>query len=135
MPRVAGINVVAVAVAAIAFYAIGFLWYGVSFQQAWMALKGLTPESGAGHEWKMALGPVMPIVTVIAIAMVFKWKGGSIDVVQGALKALALCVGFAIPVIAYNFVYALDPFRLFMIDASHLLVAYAISGAILGAFR
>ncbi len=135
MPRVAGINVVAVGVAAVAFYLVGVLWYALLFQQIWMELSRLTPADTEGEGWKMALGPIMAIVSVVAIALVYKWKGGSFDVVQGALKAVVLCAGFALPVVAFGYVYAAEPFALFLIDASHLLVAYALSGAILGAFR
>lgn len=135
MPRVAGINVVGVAVAAVAFYAVGFLWYGVFFGELWMSFTGLTEDDAAGHMWKMALGPITPVVSAIAIAVVFKWKGGSFDVVRGALTAAALGIGFAIPVILYDYVYALEPVGLFLLDSSHLLVAYLVAGGVLGAFR
>src|SRR5262245_30322781 len=35
MPRIAGFNVVAVAVAAIAFYAVGMVFYGFVFMETW----------------------------------------------------------------------------------------------------
>ena len=35
MPRVAGLNVVAVLVAAVAFYAVGMVFYGFAFMEVW----------------------------------------------------------------------------------------------------
>ena len=70
---VAGDNWLAVLAAAVAIYAIGFLIYGALFSKLWLSLSGYTHEQLKPHRWKMALSPVMPILTAIGLALVLKW--------------------------------------------------------------
>ncbi len=62
---VVGDNWIAIIVAAIAIYAVGFLIYGALFSKLWMQLSGYTKEQLAPHTWKMAVSPIMPILTAI----------------------------------------------------------------------
>jgi hypothetical protein len=64
---VAGDNWYAVAAAAVAIYAVGFLLYGALFSKLWMSLAGYTPEQLKPHGWKMALGWIMPVLTAIGL--------------------------------------------------------------------
>jgi hypothetical protein len=57
---IVGDNWLAIIVAAIAFYAIGFLIYGAVFSKLWMQLSGYTQEQLKPHMWKMAVSPLMP---------------------------------------------------------------------------
>ncbi len=69
---VVGDNWLAIAAAAVAFYAVGFIIYGAVFSKLWMQLSGFTKEQLAPHTWKMAVSPIMPILTAIGLAIILK---------------------------------------------------------------
>lgn len=59
-----GINWIGVVAALVAGQAIGFAWYGMVFQEQWMALSGITPseaEGGAAMMWGMVQNLVICI--------------------------------------------------------------------------
>ena len=41
MPKITGVNVLGVLLAAVAMFFIGFIWYGLLFTEPWMAANGL----------------------------------------------------------------------------------------------
>jgi hypothetical protein len=45
MPKILGLNLLAVIAASIAFFFVGFLWYGVLFSDIWMAAEGISAEA------------------------------------------------------------------------------------------
>ena len=69
----AGDNWLAVLAAAGAIYAVGFLIYGLVFSGLWLRLSGYTKEQLQPHMWKMAVSPVMPILTAIGLAFL-AWR-------------------------------------------------------------
>ena len=54
---IVGDNWLAIIVAAIAFYAIGFIIYGAVFSKLWMQVSGYTQEQLKPHMWKMVRVP------------------------------------------------------------------------------
>ena len=44
MPRIFNTSWAAVLLATIAFYMVGFVWYGFLFQDLWLAASGMTEE-------------------------------------------------------------------------------------------
>lgn len=132
--RVAGINIIAVAIAAIAFYMVGFVFYGLLFSEAWMTMAGFTEDDFAGQEWRLALGPVMPIVMSAGLAWLFKLAPVA-GAVPGAMRAVIVGAVFAVPPIAYDVAYGLDSLALLALDGAHLITAFAVAGAIVGAWR
>ncbi len=132
--RVLGLKAPALAAAAVAVYATGFLIYGVLFSAQWMALSGYTAESFAGQEWRMALSPVMPVVIAVGMGLLVRDRG--ITTWQAGLR-LGLMVGicFLVTARAYNFVYGTEPVGLLALDSLHLLLNGAAAGAILGGMK
>jgi hypothetical protein len=133
MPK---LNPVGIAVASLAFFLIGFLWYGIIFSDAWMAANGITAEDAKGDSpiW-MAVGLLITIVQVIGLAVVLKWKGAS-GLTESAKTAALLWAFFSLPLTLYDYVYmpAHDS-TLLMIDASHLLVGWVVSAVVLSLFK
>jgi hypothetical protein len=132
--RVLGLRPLAVLAAAVAVYATGFLIYGVLFDEQWMAWSGVTQDSFAGQEWRMALSPVMPVLIALGTGLIMRGRG--ITSWQAGLK-LGLMVGlfFLVAGRAYMFVYGTEPVQLLALDSMHLLLNGAAAGAILGAMR
>lgn len=111
----------AILAAALAIYAIGFLIYGVLFDQVWMTLAGYTQESFAGQEWRMALSPVMPILLAAGTALLRVWTRPRGLWPALGVAALAWAV-FLLPTRLYAFAYGLEPPGLTALDAAHLLL-------------
>lgn len=131
---IAGDNWLAVGAAAIGIYAVGFLIYGALFSNLWMRLSGYTREQLQPHMWKMAVSPVMPILTAIGLALVFKAAGVD-SVMDGVLWAFHIWLFIALSTRLYSFVYSPEKKELLLMDAIHLLLGYLVAGAVLGGWR
>jgi uncharacterized protein DUF1761 len=134
--RSGGINWLAVAAAAVAIYAIGFVIYGLLIPaETWMAWEGDTQaEMAAVGDSRMPFGVVMPLMTAIFMAVIFKWAqvaGASSGAKWGAVIALAS----AIPAEMYAWVYGIGPIEVTLVDAGHLLLGHVAAGAVLGAWK
>lgn len=136
MPKLFGLNLVAVSLAAIAFFALGALWYGFLFSDAWMAANGISgqaQDADAGV-W-MGVGFLITLVQVFGIGFVLT-KADPPSAVSAAAIGLALGVLLAAPLMAYDVVYLPGhDLKLFAIDASHLVLGWCLSAFILGAFK
>lgn len=128
------INWLAVLIAAFVIYAIGFLIYGLAFDELWMSLSGYTRDSFTGLEWRMALSPVMPILTAIGLAVLNAWTSAA-TLGASLRNALAAFGFFALASRLYGFVYGDEPTGLLGLDALHLLLGYLAAGVILGLMR
>ncbi|MEZ5894700.1 MAG: DUF1761 domain-containing protein [Parvularculaceae bacterium] len=136
MPRLLGLNLIGVIAASVAFYFVGFLWYGVMFSDAWMAAEGIPAEAAESQSpvW-MAGGFLITILQVIGIGLVLKWKGVS-DLMGSAKVAGILWFFFALPFCHYAYLYTpAHNSLLLMIDLSHLLVGWVVSAIILSFFK
>jgi hypothetical protein len=130
----AGDNWLAVLAAAAAIYAVGFLIYGALFSGLWLRLSGYSREQLKPHMWKMAISPVMPILTAIGLALVF--KAARVDsLMDEVLWAFQIWFFIVMATRLYSFVYSPEKKGLLMMDAIHLLLGYLVAGAILGGWR
>lgn len=136
MPKLFGLNVLAVLVASVAFWFVGFLWYGILFSDAWMAAHNVTPEAAQNESpvWMIG-GFVITVMQVVGIGLVLKWKGVT-GLVNSKITAAILWLVFALPFTCYNYLYlTAHDSTLLMIDASHLLVGWVVSAAILSLMK
>lgn len=117
---------------AVAFF-VGFLWYGLLFQARWMELTGVTEGDEGGSMW-MLLGLVQTFVTMVGLGW-FIARDGSPGWMAGLKIGLVAGVCFALMTSAYGFIYQTSALGLLPIDWSHLLVVYAVGGAIIGGLR
>lgn len=131
---VAGDNWLAVLAAAVAIYAVGFLIYGLLFSGLWLRLAGYTREQLKPHAWKMAVSPVMPILTAIGLSILFKLARVD-NLALGVLLAGQIWLFIAMPVRLYGFVYSPEKAGLLVMDAIHLLLGFLVAGAIIGGWR
>ncbi len=131
---IAGDNWSAVLVAAVAIYVVGFLIYGVLFSKLWMKVSGYTSEQLQANRWKMALSPVMPILTAIGLALVLKWARVD-NLAMGVVVAAQVWLFLVLSTRLYSFVYSPEKIGLLVMDAIHLLFGLLIAGAIIGGWR
>ena len=133
--RSGGMNWLAVIAAAIAIYAIGFVIYGLLMApDAYMALSGMTEGEKATAMSRMTYSPLMPILTAVFMAVLFKW-GSVADAITGVKWAVVIGLASAIPTVLYGWVYGAADTNMTLIDSSHLLLGHIAAGAILGGWK
>ncbi len=136
MPKVFGIKLVPLIIATIAFYLVGFLWYGFIFMDMWMSAAGYTEADfdGSSPAW-MALGPLISLLTVIGIGKVLLWTNAQ-SIGDAIQKTLFIWVAFGLTLALYGLAYSpMHSVNLFLIDASHLLVGWLLATVILAAMK
>jgi len=139
MPKIFGSSLLAIFLATLLFYIIGFMIYGLLFGEQWMAFAGMTEaEALARNE---ALGPMMfvwglliTLAQVLGIALFIK-NADVTSAAKGLIKGAMLATLFALPVMAYNWLYQGSSANLLGLDYAHLLIGYSLAGAVLGFFR
>jgi len=133
--RSGGINWLAVIVAAIVIYAIGFVIYGLVVPaDSWMAMTGMTENQKAIAMTRMPYSVVMPLLTAIFLAVLFKW-GQVADAMTGAKWAVVVGLASAVPAMLYGWTYGGLNTGMTMIDCAHLLLGHIAAGAILGRWK
>lgn len=134
--RAGGINWLAVLVAAAAFYAIGFVIYGLLIPaESWMAMSGISAaEIEKLGQSRMPFSVVMPLMTAIFLAVLFK-LGSVLGAAKGALWGAVVALASAVPGMLYGWVYGVGPIEMTLIDSGHLLLGHVAVGAILGGWR
>jgi hypothetical protein len=136
MPKLFGLNLVPVLAATVVFFAIGYLWYGVLFADAWMAAEGVTKEQAeAGSPAWMGLGVLITLLQVIGLALVLKWRG-IVALTPALTTAGIMWLVFAFAFTLYGFAYLpAHSTTLLAIDAGHLLVGWLVSAGVLAMMK
>jgi hypothetical protein len=125
----------AVLVAAIALYAVGWLWFGYLFQTQWRRLMGVTSETmeegrRQGRGMTMALGFLASLVICFVLA-IFEGALGVETAAGGAIIAAWLWLGFVAPTMLNMVLYERRPWRLYAINVFQYLLALALAGIII----
>lgn len=135
-------NWLAIIVAAVAGMALGFLWYGVLFQEQWMAGNGITVEGEImfKHGVEVPVSSLPMIINTIAMviyAIMMNWlitKSNSTTFTGGA--TIGAFVGFIMLLGTYvNNRFAANPTSLSMVDGVYSLAIFMIIGTIVGGWR
>lgn len=129
----ANLNYVHIAVATLAYFAAGALWFGPLFGKQWIRLTGLsapTEEDKRKMPQMFAVTFVLSFVLTLSIACVLHFVQPSS--VAGALKVGLLAGGgFVFCSSAMNYMYAKRPLGLTLIDAGYHTVALCLVSVIL----
>ena len=128
-------NYAAVVVAAIAYWILGAIWYGVLFSKPWVALEGITEA-----QMKSA-NPVLPyVITLIlnvliaySLTQICIWRNAN-TIGRGASVGVLLWIGFLGPVTYTTYMYEMRPWQLFAINQLFSLFGFVLMGAIVGAW-
>jgi len=133
MPRIFGLNMIAVLVAAIALYFVGFIFYGLLFAEMWVSLWNFSEEQIAAMETNAGPSMAMGFVISLATAAFMGWAMKALKVegiVSAAKTGAMLWAGFALTTLAYDTVYAGQSTTLLLIDAFHLLVGFKVAAVV-----
>jgi hypothetical protein len=129
------ISWLAIALAVVAAMAIGTVWYGPLFGKKWMKLVGLKKNSSS---------PVTPMLMMLVLSILqafilahfiahassfyFDYSGLSV----GLLTGMWAFLGFVMPVLVSNTIFANGSRELLKINLGNQLVTLLVIGAILG---
>lgn len=130
---IVGDNWLAIGVAAIAFYAVGFIIYGAVFSKLWMQLSGFTKEQLQPHMWKMAISPIMPILAAIGLAIILKLARVD-NLTSGLVITVQIWFFIVLSTRLYSYVYSPERPGLLVMDAIHLLLGFMAAGAVISAW-
>jgi Protein of unknown function (DUF1761) len=133
----AGINYLAILIAAVASWLAGALWY-MALAKPWMAAIGVTAEQI--HERRKGAGAFLPFVYAFLANVIIAWvlggllgHIGQLTLRNGALSGLFCWGGFVFPTMLVNNRFAMRSPKLLLIDGGYWLVVLVLSGAIIGA--
>jgi len=128
-----GVNWIAVIVAFVVLQALGFLWYGPLFGTAWMAELGPAPHASDATR-ALALGAVNTVIVVLGLAWLVS-RLGARSVAASAGAALAAWFFFDFTTMTVDYLYLGHSAKLVGINMGYQLVAYALTGAVLGMLK
>ena len=133
----AGVNYLAVLIAAVAGWLAGAAWY-MSLGKYWRDALGMTAEQMA-ENWKNPYAWV-PFVLVFVGNLVMAWTlagvlghFGTVSLKDGIITGALCWFGFVLTSMLANNAFAMRSYRLTAIDGGHYLVVLVIMGAIIGA--
>jgi hypothetical protein len=129
------VNWWAVVVSAVAYFALGALWYGVLFGSAWMSALNMSREEigdgGSPAQYGLTLVLEFFAMLTLAVLLVNSPAGG---LWGGAAFGALVAGGVWVTLLAVTFTYESRKPSLFLIDAFYHLIAFVVGGAILGAW-
>ena len=131
----AGVNYVAVAIAAVAGWLVGALWYWV-LGKRWMAANNMTPEAIKANGSPSPLPFIIAFVANLVLAWAIAGLLGhfaQFTIKDGVITGAACWLGFVITTMAVNNVFAKRKPALLLIDGGHWLAVLMVQGAIIGA--
>ena len=124
------INLLAVILAALAFFVVGALWYGVLFSGPWQRETGVTEAPGVGQLARiMGLTFAFELLVVLMLEHTIARTGASGHVIMMIATGFGLSI--MTPAIGINYLHQRKSLTLFLIDAGHFIVGMAAAGAVL----
>lgn len=135
-------NWLAILVAVLAAFFVGFMWYGVLFQGQWMAGNGITMQGDMaykdGVQMSGSMAPMFVNIAAMAVyALFINWlitRLGTTSWLEGAKTGGVVGLIMAIGELTAN-LFAANPMSLTMVDGSYSIVLFAVIGAIVGGWR
>lgn len=132
------INYLALAISAVAAFALGSLWYSpVLFSKTWQKEVGLSDEDIKDVNMGKIFGTsfILFIVMSFGVALIFQLIGyNRIDWLLGLLYGILIGIAFVSTTMGINLLYQRKSFKLWLIDGSYQVLCLAIMGVILGSW-
>jgi hypothetical protein len=134
----AGVNYLAIAIAAIVAWLAGAVWY-MSLGKVWTAAQGLSLEQM--HARKAKPGAHLPFIFCFVAELVMAWVlaglmahfgGGQVTLLNGVVSGAFCWLGFVITTLFVSNSFAMRDIRLVWIDGGHWLIVLMLMGAIIG---
>jgi hypothetical protein len=131
------VNWLHVLVAAIAYYALGAIWYSFLFQKKWVAYQGVdmnNPNAKKGVAGVMIMAFVLFFIITVGLAILI----GRLDPTGGIMSGLKIGAFtgffFSAMVLSITYLYTMKPFGLHAIDGLFHIIGQIIAAVILCAW-
>ncbi|UIP06635.1 DUF1761 domain-containing protein [Erythrobacter sp. SDW2] len=124
------LNLLTIVLAALAFFVIGAVWYGVLFGKVWQREAGLSDEQLKGGNMALIFGLTLAFELLIALVLAhqFAMTGAS----DRAIMMISIGFGAFVmtPAIGINYLYQRKSGTLFAIDAGHFILGMSAMGGV-----
>ncbi len=117
-----------IVLAALAFFVVGALWYGVLFSKAWQKAAGMSDEAVRSGSMPLIFGLTFLFEMLISLVLAHQFA------MTGASDRAIMMISFGFgafvmsPAIGINYLYQRKPLSLFLIDAGHFVVGMTAMG-------
>ncbi|MDR8391245.1 DUF1761 domain-containing protein [Aliifodinibius sp. S!AR15-10] len=125
------LNWLAAIVGGIAYFMIGWLWYGPLFGKAWMKEKGIEEHPESPEPIIFLYSLILQTIAAISLGLFIVALGVS-SAIEGLYIGLAAGAGFVLTTVGVNGIYNDMSLKLFAIDGGYHLVGFAAAGLIIG---
>lgn len=115
---------------ALAFFAVGAVWYGVLFGKVWQREAGLSDEDVQSGNMALIFGITFLFEMLIAMVLwhLIARTGAAPHVVM--MMSVGFALGVMIPAVGINYLHQRKSGKLFAIDAGHFLFGMAAMGGV-----
>ena len=129
------INYLAVLVAALSSFVIGFLWYApFSFGTVWMKEVGLTEEKISQTSMFKTFGLTFVLSFIICFNLA-AFVGPEDGMAWGMMAGGLAGIGWVAASIGIQYLFERKSLRLFLINGGYNAVTYIVAGGIIGAWK
>jgi hypothetical protein len=128
------INYLAVFLAALSAFFLGFLWYTIIFAKPWQKLIGM--DSKSKNAPTPNLGKLLIGSFILEVIMAFNlaaFIGKDADWIFGLGAGIAAGLGWVSLALGVNYMFEGKSFKLWLINAGYNTLVFAIMGLIIGA--
>jgi hypothetical protein len=128
----AGLNYLAILIAAVAAFAWGAAYY-MTLSKQWLAAVGRVEPNKSATPFIISFIALVVMSWVLA-GLVGHLGAGQVTIKNGIISALFVWVGFVVTTVFVNNAYPGRKYILSVLDSIHWLGALVIEGAVIGAF-
>jgi hypothetical protein len=138
------VNYLAVLAAAVAAFAVGFIWYTVLFQKPWAKEMGYNMEemkndkkaqAAAGKAYGLSI--LLSLLTCYMMAHVMKMSQlvfSYSPLTSGVTTAVSMWIGFVGPIQALDSLFGRSSWKLWWINSGYQLISLIVMGIVIGLF-
>ena len=127
------LNWLAILVSAVAYFALGAIWYSFLFRNSWIRLTGVKmddPNAKKGVAGIMVTSFLLIFICTIGIAIVLS-RVGATSWMSGVKVGLVAGICFCTTAISNSYLYEQRPAGLHMINCGYNIVGCLVAGIIL----
>ena len=130
------INHLAVIVAAVSDFVVGALWYSpILFYKAWMKENNLTEEILKKGKPAITYSLTFVFALIISYNLAFFLGDAKTDVMWGLTAGILAGLGWAAMAFTTIALFEQKSFKYILINCGYIVIAFALKGLIIGAWR
>lgn len=127
------INWLSVIVAAVSTFVVGGIWYGPLFGKAWMQLFNFTEDDLKKRSLPKTFGGSL-LLAFIAAFNLEMFLGPEMTIGTGAFVGFLTGFGWVATFLGILYLFEMQTFKAFMINAGYAVISLTLMGAILAAW-